>query len=101
VSLARLLVFFTFVVAPAVWVGVTGGFSDAFWYVVLIGVLFWIGATLYDMFCAAVRWLNRPREITVRLYDQEEEVIDVEITAEEEYRKRRWWEEGMDNGKPE
>lgn len=90
----RLLILVVFVLAPSIYVGTVAGWENAIWYIVLCGFMFWVGFGLWDMFGTVYRWLNRTPDVTVRIYDHEEdgygEIIDAEV-VEDKY-KRRWWE---------
>lgn len=79
------------IMVAAVGIGVTEGWATAFWFCVTIGLLLFVVYTVVDLVSALGDWLNRRREITVHLYDQErEDIIDAEVISETE--KRKWWE---------
>lgn len=72
----------------AVWTSM--GFVNAIWFVILFGVLLFIGYAIHDIFVSATNWANQPKEIIVRHVYENEDVVEGEV-VEDKY-KRRWWE---------
>jgi hypothetical protein len=71
-----------------VWVSVSQGIVDSFWFLVVIGLLCFIGYALYDGISAIFHWLDRRREFFVIEQQHDRDIVDAEIISESD---GKWW----------